>query len=211
MATATQSATSELNVYQPDPAVKEAVEVRGNVVVFFDLVLGEATEAGGPGDLGRIKLELFVKECPKTCENFRQLCTGEHVRNHKPVGYKNCSFHRVIQDFMIQGGDVVNGDGTGKLSIYGDSGFPDETLHHQYTHGDQPGMLSMANSGPNSNGSQFFITCAKTPWLDGKHVVLGRVLDADSMRVVRKCEAVPVSGSGNRPRLPLRIVECGEL
>ena len=201
----TTGAATPAHLFVPDQSVKEAVEDRGHAVVFFDVALGDGQNAA---DIGRIKLELFTDTCPKTCENFRQLCTGEHVRNHQPTGYKNCTFHRVIKDFMIQGGDVAKGDGTGKLSIYGDSGFPDENFQLQH---DQPGMLSMANSGPNTNGSQFFITLAKTPWLDGKHVVFGKVLDADSMRVVRKCEAVPVSGTANRPRLPLRIVECGQL
>lgn len=109
---------------------------------------------------------------------------------------------------MIQGGDFINHDGTGKASIYGDSGFPDENLA-SHNH-DRPGMLSMANSGPNTNGCQFFITTVPCPWLDGKHVVFGRVLDDSSMHTLRKCEAVPVAG-GNRPRIPLRIVECGEL
>ena len=230
----------------PDHAVTEAIE-RGNKVVFFDVVLG-ADSKSSTGDLGRIKLELFVKEarkiqsglykviyiwsnyvfltiiilslslsvcdvlwlsqCPKTCENFRQFCTGEHIRNNQSVGYKNCAFHRIIKDFMIQGGDFINGDGTGKASIYGDSGFADENLT-SYRH-DRPGMLSMANSGPNTNGCQFFISTQPCPWLDGKHVIFGHVLDDASMLTVRKCEAVPVSG-GNRPRIPLRIAECGEL
>lgn len=107
---------------------------------------------------------------------------------------------------MIQGGDFLNHNGTGKMSIYGTS-FPDENLKtHNHA---QPGMLSCANSGPDSNGCQFFITLAPTEWLDGKHVVFGKVLDADSMMTVRKCEAVPTNGS--KPQVPLKIVECGEL
>lgn len=106
---------------------------------------------------------------------------------------------------MIQGGDFINNDGTGKLSIYGPS-FGDENFSHKH---DKPGMLSMANSGPNSNGCQFFITCAKADWLDDKHVVFGQVLDGSSMLTVRKCEAAPVNGT--QPRIPLRIVQCGEL
>ena len=108
---------------------------------------------------------------------------------------------------MIQGGDFINNDGTGKTSIYNSSPFPDENFVHKH---DQPGVLSMANSGPNTNGCQFFITCQKCDWLDGKHVVFGKVLDEGSMHVVRKCEAIPVSGKG-KPRLTLRIGECGEL
>ena len=107
---------------------------------------------------------------------------------------------------MIQGGDFLNKNGTGKTSIYGTSTFADENFIHKHN---QPGMLSSANSGPNTNGSQFFITLAATEWLDGKHVVFGKVLDNDSMLTVRKCEAVPVHGS--TPQMPLKILQCGEL
>jgi peptidyl-prolyl isomerase H (cyclophilin H) len=181
----------------------EAIE-RGNVVVFFDVSLGESGDNETP--LGRIKIELFQQDCPKTCENFRQFCTGEFLQNEQPTGYKNSIFHRVIKGFMIQGGDFVNHDGSGKMSIYGATSFPDENFLHKH---DRPGLLSSANSGPNTNGCQFFITCGKADWLDGKHVVFGQVLDADSMLTVRKCEAAPVNGS--EPRLPIRIVQCGEL
>ena len=150
---------------------------------------------------------MIASQCPKTCENFRQFCTGEHVRNNQPTGYKYSTFHRIIKDFMIQGGDFIHHDGTGKASIYGDMGFADENFIYKH---DKPGMLCMANSGPNTNGCQFFITTVACPWLDNKHVVFGRVLDEGSMLTVRKCEAVPVSG-GNRPRMPVRIAECGEL
>lgn len=168
-----------------------------NPVVFFDITIG--------GNLaGRLKMELFADVCPKTCENFRQLCTGEHRKNGLPQGYKGCSFHRVIKDFMIQGGDFLKGDGTGALSIYG-SRFADETFEGKHT---GPGLLSMANSGPNSNGCQFFITCAKTEWLDNKHVIFGRVID-DGMLLVRKLESV-ATGKNNKPMLPCVITECGE-
>ena len=106
---------------------------------------------------------------------------------------------------MIQGGDFINGNGSGKLSIYGPT-FPDENFIHKH---EKPGMLSMANSGKDTNGCQFFITCGKADWLDEKHVVFGQVLDAASMLTVRRCEAVPVNGT--TPRLPLRVTECGEL
>lgn len=141
-------------------------------------------------------------------------CTGEHTDpvTHAPLGYKNSTFHRVMKDFMIQGGDFINGDGTGKTCIYGTSTFADENLgKHKH---DQPGVLSMANSGPNSNGCQFFLTCKKAEWLDEGHVVFGRVLeDGESMMTLRKCEAVPTAGStaNHRPRIPIRIVQCGEL
>ena len=201
----------------PDPAVAAALE-RGNVVVFLDVALET-------NPLGRIKLELYatdvsvvdtavshfvplpheIVQCPKTCENFRQFCTGEFLQSEQPVGYKGSVFHRVIKGFMIQGGDFVNGNGTGRTSIYGAS-FKDENFVHKH---DEAGLLSSANAGPDTNGCQFFITCAPADWLDGKHVVFGKVLDEDSMLVVRKCEAVPVNGT--EPRIPLRIVQCGEL
>jgi peptidyl-prolyl isomerase H (cyclophilin H) len=108
---------------------------------------------------------------------------------------------------MIQGGDILNKDGTGQLSIYGTPTFADETFQHKH---DAPGRLSMANSGkPNDNGCQFFITCGKADWLDDKHVCFGQVLDADSMLTVRKCEAAPVNNT--KPRLAIRIAQCGEL
>ena len=152
-----------------------------NPVVFFDISVG-----GHP--IGRIKLELFRDVVPKTAENFRQLCTGEFKLNKIPIGYKNCIFHRVIKDFMVQGGDFVKGDGTGSLSIFGER-FPDENFVLSHN---QPGLLCMANSGPNTNGCQFFISCLATDWLDGKHVVFGKVLDQTSM-----CEQQPGPGLKN--------------
>jgi peptidyl-prolyl isomerase H (cyclophilin H) len=155
---------------------------------------------------GRVKIELFADVCPKTAENFRQFCTGEHRKSSLPIGYKECPFHRIIKGFMIQGGDFENMDGTGRYSIYGNS-FSDENFVLRHT---GPGLLSMANSGPNTNGCQFFITCAKTDHLDGKHVVFGKVIDEESMLVVRKIENVPC-GQGNKPKLPVTIEQCGEL
>ena len=152
-------------------------------------------------------MELFADVAPRTAENFRQLCTGEfRPRDGLPVGYKGSQFHRVIRGFMAQGGDFVKGDGTGSTSIYG-SKFDDEPFVAKHT---GPGLLSSANSGPNTNGCQFFLTCAKADWLDGTHVVFGRVL-GDSLLVVRKVEAVATSGAGNRPSLPVVITECGEM
>ena len=156
-------------------------------------------------------MELFADTCPKTAENFRQFCTGEFKRNSQSVGYKDCPFHRVIKGFMVQGGDFINKDGTGRCSIYGDH-FPDENFALRHT---APGLLSMANSGPGTNGCQFFITTAKCDWLDGKHVVFGRLLqgDEESTLILRKMENVPASSSaqGNKPKLPVQIDLCGEL
>lgn len=197
----------------PDPNVMDAIQNRGNAVVFLDVVLGgnsetknESLSSSQQQLVGRIKLELYTKDCPKTAENFRQFCTGEYLQKDNPVGYKNSIFHRVMKGFMIQGGDFLNHDGTGRTTIYGTDTFPDENFIHKH---DKPGVLAMANSGPNTNGCQFYITCAPADWLDNKHVVFGSVLDAESMKVVRKCEAVPVNGSA--PKIPLRIAQCGEL
>ncbi|XP_060787520.1 peptidyl-prolyl cis-trans isomerase H isoform X1 [Neoarius graeffei] len=134
-----------------------------NPIVFFDVTIGGQ-------DVGRMKVELFADVVPKTAENFRQFCTGEFRKDGVPIGYKGCTFHRVIKDFMIQGGDFVNGDGTGICSIYRGP-FADENFKLKHS---APGLLSMANSGPGTNGCQFFITCTKCDWLDGKHVVFER-------------------------------------
>ncbi|CAG8451948.1 8796_t:CDS:2 [Ambispora leptoticha] len=172
-----------------------------NPIVFFDISIG-----GQPA--GRMKMELFADVVPKTAENFRQLCTGEYRKNGTPQGYKGATFHRVIKDFMVQGGDFVKGDGTGLFSIYGEK-FADENFTLKHT---GPGLLSMANAGPNTNGCQashlfFFITCAKCDFLDGKHVVFGKLIDG--LLTLRKIENVS-TGPGNRPKLPVVITECGQ-
>ena len=188
----------------PEETTPEAWHLRprnvDNPVVFMDLAIGESP-------IGRVVMELFADIVPKTAENFRQLCTGEYrpPPEEAPVGYLNCTFHRKIKDFMIQGGDFTAHNGTGGRSIYG-SKFQDENFIGRHT---GAGLLSMANSGPGTNSSQFFITCGACEWLDDKHVVFGRVIDG--MLTVRKAEAVAVNPQTSKPRLPVVVTMCGEM
>ena|ERR1051325_2603209 len=168
-----------------------------NPKVFFDITIGDAPA-------GRLVFELFADVTPKTAENFRALCTGEKGKGQsgKALHFKGSSFHRIIPDFMCQGGDFTRGNGTGGESIYG-AKFADENFTKKHT---GPGILSMANAGPNTNGSQFFICTVATPWLDGKHVVFGNV--TDGLDVVKKMEAV--GSRGGTPSKTVRIADSGE-
>ncbi|TLS47195.1 peptidylprolyl isomerase, partial [Streptomyces montanus] len=159
--------------------------------VYFDITIN-----GEPA--GRIVFKLYDDVVPKTARNFRELATGEHG-----FGYEGSGFHRVIPDFMLQGGDFTRGDGTGGKSIYGEK-FADENFQLKHT---KPGLLSMANAGPNTNGSQFFITTIVTDWLDGKHVVFGEVVEG--LDVVKAVEAQG-SRSG-ATKAPIVIAKSGVL
>jgi len=166
-------------------------KMKANPKVFFDISIGDQAPE-------RVVFELFADVTPITAENFRALCTGE-----KGFGFKSSGFHRIIPQFMCQGGDFTNHNGTGGKSIYGTK-FNDENFNLKHT---EPGLLSMANSGPNTNGSQFFITTVPCPWLDGRHVVFGKVVEG--LSVVTKMEAVG-SRSG-APSAKVTITDSGEV
>jgi len=171
-----------------------------NPRVFLDIRIGGET-------IGRMEFELFADTCPRTAENFRCFCTGEMGKSKatgKPLYYKNTIIHRVIPGFMAQGGDYEKGDGTGGESIYGKS-FGDENFVHKHI---GPGMLSMANCGKNTNGSQFFITFKTASHLNGKHVVFGRL--CTGLEVLKRIETV-ATGREDRPNQEVRIYNCGQV
>lgn len=193
------SQSSELSI-----SIQRLVEVDAGSIeeitnsVYFDIEMGKQPA-------GRVVIGLFGKTVPRTVENFRSLCTGERGvgPSGKPLHYEGSSFHRVIPAFMLQGGDFTQGNGMGGESIYGNT-FADENFIIKHT---EPGYVSMANAGPNTQGSQFFITTATTSWLDGKHVVFGKVIEG--MDVVKAIEGVG-SASG-KPSTSVRIIKSGEL
>ncbi|ORY40254.1 peptidyl-prolyl cis-trans isomerase D [Rhizoclosmatium globosum] len=165
--------------------------------VFFSITIGDVPA-------GKIVMELYDDIAPRTTKNFQVLCQGNTVSEDGiKLTYKGCSFHRVIKNFMLQGGDFTNHNGTGGVSIYGEK-FEDETFEVKH---EKAGLLSMANAGPNTNGSQFFITTVATPHLDGKHVVFGRVIKG--MGVVRRIENTETNDN-DKPYQPVIIADCGD-
>lgn len=179
-------------------AVAPQVAVQADADVFFDITVGNSP-------VGRITFKLYSDITPDTCENFRQLCTGEsqrRTRKGNKLHYKGSGFHRVIKDFMLQGGDFTRHNGTGGESIYGET-FADENFTKKHT---KPGLLSMANAGPGTNGSQFFITTVACSWLNGKHVVFGEVVDG--MEIVRDIENMRCNRQ-DKPLQDVKIANCG--
>ncbi|KAF7553769.1 hypothetical protein G7Z17_g3389 [Cylindrodendrum hubeiense] len=179
-----------------------------NSRVYFDVTWeGPVMQNGKPTSVvksqsGRINFNLFNDVVPKTAENFRALCTGE-----KGFGYAGSAFHRIIPEFMLQGGDFTRGNGTGGKSIYGEK-FADENFKLKH---DKPGLLSMANAGPNTNGSQFFVTTVVTSWLNGRHVVFGEVADQESLDIVKALEATGSSSGTVSYKQKPTINASGEL
>ncbi len=180
-----------------DPPIRKSIDLNDTSnYVYFDMQIGNEKQ-------GKIIIQLFDDEVPKTCKNFRTLCCKNILNNGSKPSYVGSKFHRVIPKFMIQGGDITKGDGTGGYSIYGEN-FADESFELKHN---QPGLLSMANAGPNTNNSQFFITTEATPWLDDKHVVFGIVLQG--FDIVRKIENIERNTENDCPLVPCRIIDSG--
>lgn len=172
--------------------------VRENLKCYFDISINDKPA-------GRLVFELFAKDLPLTSLNFYHLCIGDKIdkNTNKKLHYKNSKFHRVIPAFMCQGGDIIKGDGTGSVSIYGKT-FGDEKFIFSH---DQAGLLSMANRGPNTNGSQFFITTTDCGWLDGKHVVFGKIVEGKEV-----LNAIEAQGTDSgKPKAEIAIHDCGSL
>lgn len=190
---------SKISVYDDRPGVVIPGADPNNPKVFFDITIGGES-------VGRIVMLLYMDTVPKTATNFLKLCSGDSGKKAstgEDLHYKGCSFHRVIKGFMIQGGDFTKGDGTGGESIYGEK-FADENFKVRHTEG---GLLSMANAGPGTNGSQFFITSGPTPHLDNKHVVFGRVIEGydTTFKAIENVKCLP----GDKPEVPVLIADCG--
>ncbi|KAI0982647.1 hypothetical protein GJ496_011096 [Pomphorhynchus laevis] len=193
----TDEATSTpLSTITVQPSTTLSKQTEPNPQVYLDIHIDNIP-------CGRLVCELFADIVPKTTENFRLLCTGYQTTTCKNLCYRGTSFHRIIPDFMCQAGDITKSDGTGGRSIYGDK-FADENFKLNH---DKRGILSMANSGPHSNNSQFFISFGSADWLDGKHVVFGKV--AIGMDVLNRIEAC--GSKAGKPRKSVVIVDCGEV
>ena len=186
----------EDEVIEEEMVVRETVP-KENTVCFFDIAVGGE-------EVGRIRMKLYDTVVPKTCKNFMLLCDGyqEEGEEFPRKRYAGTVFHRVIRNFMLQGGDYTRGDGTGGASIYGET-FEDENFNIKHT---KEGLLSMANAGPGTNGSQFFITCKDTPHLDNKHVVFGEVIEG--MNIVKMIENLETN-ENDRPLQEAMIIDCG--
>lgn len=185
-----------------------------NPVIFLDINIGEinnnTSNYNKNSNIYRLYFELFADKLPKTCENFRRFCTGETINNNTglPYGYKNTKFHRLVKNFIVQGGDFINFDGTGSFSIYGNNTFPDENFIYNHN---QAGLLSMANSGPNTNGCQFFITLNRCDELNSKHVVFGKAIDDFTLEVLKIINEIPSDFMEEEPLQEIRIVNCGQM
>ncbi|OHT11088.1 peptidylprolyl isomerase [Tritrichomonas foetus] len=186
------SQTNEQERIKPEPGW-------GGPRVFFDFAIADRP-------IGRVVIELYPNICPKTCENFRQFCTGEYRPRGVPVGYKDTPIHRVIPGFIIQGGDCEKKNGEGIMSIYGFT-FEDEKSAFSFN---EAGIIGMANTGPDSNGCQFFITLGNVAdTLDNHYVAFGKVISG--IYTIRQIESVPLKPNTESPTLRVSIEQCGEL